>query len=193
MDAIEALRTRRSVWAYKADPVDKDAIETIVDCGRLAATAINIQPWEFVVVTDPALRKRIAATTDHGPFIADAPVCIVVLSKDTKYYVEDGCAATQNIPRGRACARARHVLGSGRQEALCGRHRRDGGRTRRPQAGEPDTAGASRGSERGREAAPGRRAPLGAVLDRDQGAVPNPAVPLPRTLRGRDCVAGRTR
>ncbi|MGA3166096.1 MAG: nitroreductase family protein [Terriglobia bacterium] len=69
-------------------------IEDIVDRGRLAATAINIQPWEFVVVTDPGMLRRIATTTDYGKLIADAPVCVLVLCSDTKYYLEDGSAAT---------------------------------------------------------------------------------------------------
>ncbi|MBN2308986.1 MAG: nitroreductase family protein [Candidatus Hydrogenedentes bacterium] len=97
MDAMEALRTRRSVRVYKPDAIDKDVLEAIIDCGRLAASAINIQPWEFIVVTDAAMRKRIADTTDHGKFIADAPVCVVVLAREGRYYLEDGCAATQNI------------------------------------------------------------------------------------------------
>ena len=97
MDAIEMLKTRRAVRAYTREPVPKETIEDIVDCGRLAASAINIQPWEFVVVMDPALRRKLAETTDHGKFIADAPVCVVVLCQDTKYYLEDGSAATENI------------------------------------------------------------------------------------------------
>lgn len=97
MDAMEALRTRRSVRNFAPDVIDKAVIEEIVDCGRLAASGINIQPWEFVVVTGEEMRRRIADTTDHGPFIADAPVCIVVVSKPEKYYLEDGSAATQNI------------------------------------------------------------------------------------------------
>lgn len=109
MDALEALKTRRSVRNYKSDPVPKDVIEDIIDCGRLAATGINIQPWEFVVVTDPTKRKQLADTTDHGKFIAEAPVCVVVLSKaDEKYFIEDCSAATQNIM---VAARA-HGLGS---------------------------------------------------------------------------------
>jgi nitroreductase len=108
MDAIEVLKTRRSVRAYKGEPVPRKIIEDIVDCGRLAATAVNIQPWEFVVVTDPELLRRIAATTDYGKFIADAPVCVLVLCRDTKYYLEDGSAATENIL---LAARA-HGLGS---------------------------------------------------------------------------------
>jgi nitroreductase len=74
----------------------------------LAPTANNVQPWEFVVVTDPELLRRIAVITEYGKFIADAPVCVVVLSRDTKYYLEDGSAATENIL---LAARA-HGLGS---------------------------------------------------------------------------------
>jgi len=97
MDAIEVLKTRRSVRAYTRAPVPRKIIEDIVDCGRLAPTANNVQPWEFVVVTDPELLRRIAVITEYGKFIADAPVCVVVLSRDTKYYLEDGSAATENI------------------------------------------------------------------------------------------------
>ena len=108
MDAIEVLKTRRAVRTYTREPVPKEVIEDIIDCGRLAATAVNIQPWEFVVVTDSAVRRKIANTTDYGKFIADAPVCVVVLCRDTKYYLEDGSAATENIL---LAARA-HGLGS---------------------------------------------------------------------------------
>ena len=73
MDAIEALKTRRCVRSFKPDPLQKETLEDIIDCGRLAATARNEQPWEFVVVTDPAMRKQIADATDFGKFIANAP------------------------------------------------------------------------------------------------------------------------
>ena len=108
MDAIEVLKTRRSVRAYSSEPVPKRIIEDVIDCGRLAATAINIQPWEFVVVTERGMLRKIAETTDYGKFIAQAGACVVVLCKDTKYYLEDGSAATQNIL---LAARA-HGLGS---------------------------------------------------------------------------------
>jgi len=97
VDAIEALRTRRSIRAYRDQSVEKEVLETIVDCARLAATACNDQIWEFVVVTDPATRARIADATDYGKFIAQAPACIAVFCKNEKYFLEDGAAATQNI------------------------------------------------------------------------------------------------
>ena len=97
MDALEALRSRRSIRSYENNPVKRDLIETIVDAGRLAATGRGVEPWEFLVVTDSGMRTKLAEICDYGKFISQAPVCIVVLCKDTKYYLEDGSAATQNM------------------------------------------------------------------------------------------------
>jgi nitroreductase len=109
MDALEALKTRRSVRKYEKRPVPRALLEEIVDCARLAATARNVQPWAFVVVTEPErLRSLAEATGVNGPFIAEAAACVVVLCEDTKYYLEDGSAAVQNLL---VAARA-HGLGS---------------------------------------------------------------------------------
>ena len=108
MDALEALRGRRSIRAYDPGwPVTREEILEIIDCGRLAATARNLQPWEFIVVTDPALRASLASMAVNGPFIAEAPVCIAVVCADGNYYLEDGAAATQNM------LVAAHALGLG--------------------------------------------------------------------------------
>ena len=108
MDARLALKTRRSVRSYKAEPVPPKIIEDIVDCGRLAATARNRQPWEFVAITDPAMRRQLADLIETGRFLAEAPVCLAVFCADTKYFIEDGAAAIQNLL---VAARA-HGLGS---------------------------------------------------------------------------------
>jgi nitroreductase len=97
MDAIEALRTRRCCRRYTDQPVAPALLEQIIDAGRLAATARNEQPCDFVVVTSAETRRRIADLSEHGKFIAESPACIAVIAKDTKYYVEDGSAATQNL------------------------------------------------------------------------------------------------
>jgi len=97
VDTLEAIKQRRSVRKYRPDPVDRALLEQLVDCGRLAPTAMAKEPWEFVVVTEEEMRSRIAGTTDYGKFIAQAPACIAVFCRNTKYYLEDGCAATENI------------------------------------------------------------------------------------------------
>ena len=103
MEALEAIKTRRSVRTFISKPVPRELIEQIIDGARLSPSANNGQPWEFVIVTDQTTREKIAGLTDYGRFIADAPVCIAVFCRDTKYYLEDGCAATENILIG-ACA-----------------------------------------------------------------------------------------
>lgn len=97
MEALTTLTTRRSVRKYKPDPLDRQALLQIVDAGRLAPTARNVQPWEFVIVTEQHRRQRLAEISEYGKFIAEAPACIVVLSRPTRYYLEDGSAATTNI------------------------------------------------------------------------------------------------
>ncbi len=94
---LELLKQRISVRKYSAEPVEREKLEEIIDVARFAPTARNEQPWEYVVVTEPKVRQAIAELTDYGKFIAAAPVCIAVFTKETKYYLEDGSAATTYI------------------------------------------------------------------------------------------------
>ena len=95
---IEAIKKRRSVRRFGPNPIDQEVIKEILDCARLAPTAINIQPWLFGAVTDTNLKREIAEITDHGKFIKDCAVCFAVFADVTqKYFLEDGCAATENI------------------------------------------------------------------------------------------------
>ncbi len=97
MDAIGIIRTRRSVRGYKDKPIAKEILEEIVDAARFAPTARNVQPWEFIAVTGSDILKKIAGLAENARFIAQAKACIAVFCADTKYYLEDGCAATENM------------------------------------------------------------------------------------------------
>ena len=98
MDAIECIKTRRSLRTYQDKAIPKGLLEDLVDCGRLAPSARNVQPWHFIVVTEREKLKRIGGIAATGPFIRDAAACIVICGdKGNKHLVEDGCAATENI------------------------------------------------------------------------------------------------
>jgi nitroreductase len=97
MEALEALRRRRSIRVYKDKPVPREIIEQIIDAARLAPTANNIQPWEFIVITEAQARRKIADLTDWGKFIAQSGACVAVYCKPVKHYLEDGSAAIENI------------------------------------------------------------------------------------------------
>lgn len=98
MDALEVLKQRRSVRTYLDKPIPKHILEDIVDCGRLAPSANNVQPWYFIVITDKERLKFISEKATYGKFIKDAAACIIVYcDKDNKHHLEDGAAATENI------------------------------------------------------------------------------------------------
>jgi nitroreductase len=96
-DTISSIKKRRSHRAYLAKPIEKEILEEIIDCARLAPSAVNIQPWEFLVVTDKTMLRKISDIATYGKFIKNAAACIIVLCKESDYYLEDGCAATENI------------------------------------------------------------------------------------------------
>ncbi|UCF32072.1 MAG: nitroreductase family protein [bacterium] len=98
MSGTQWIKKRRSHRTYRSDVPAEDVIRDILDCGRLAPTARNVQPWLLGAVTDEAVRRDIARLAEYGRFIADAPVCFAVFVRaDEKYFMEDGCAATMNI------------------------------------------------------------------------------------------------
>jgi nitroreductase len=59
MDALEAIRKRRSVRKYTGDPIPVEDLRMIVDAGRLAASGYNRQPWDFVIVTDRGVIEKL--------------------------------------------------------------------------------------------------------------------------------------
>jgi len=66
MDVFEAVRTRRSIRGYKPDPISDEDIKRVLDAARWAPSAANLQPWEFIVVKDPATRKKIQELVEEN-------------------------------------------------------------------------------------------------------------------------------
>jgi nitroreductase len=97
METIDAISKRASTRRYKPEPVARTIVEKLVDAGRCAPTARAVEPWEFIVVFNKEMLSRFGQMASNAPFIKDAACCIVVYCSDTKYYLEDGCAATENI------------------------------------------------------------------------------------------------
>lgn len=107
-NAIQVLQSRRSIRAYTDKPVERGIIEEIVDCARLAPTAMNDQPWDFVVLTAQVDLRRIPPMLGHAEFIASAAFAVLVLARESNYAVEDCSAATENL----LIAAAAHGIGS---------------------------------------------------------------------------------
>jgi nitroreductase len=95
MEALEAIRKRRSVRNYTGDPIPREDLEKIVNAGRLAASGNNRQPWDFIVVTDREMINKLKVAArwmdKAGAIIA------VVLDPTSRWWLEDGSAAVENM------------------------------------------------------------------------------------------------
>ena len=95
MDALEAIRKRRSVRKYTGEPIPREDLEKIVDAGRLAATGSNQQPWDFVVVTDREMIDQLKVAA--GWMDKAGAIVAVVMDPSSRWWLEDGAAAVENM------------------------------------------------------------------------------------------------
>jgi len=119
MDVLKAIRNRRSVRKYLDLPVEDEKLRKVLDAARMAPSWANMQCWRFIVVKNPATRKKISGMAFLESFfaplgykanpaqkaLAEAPVVIVACADPTrsgklggqKYYLTDVGIACQNL------------------------------------------------------------------------------------------------
>jgi len=82
MNFNELISKRQSVRQYEARPVEPEKILQCVEAARLAPSACNAQPWKFIVIDEPELKKEVAtATASMGmnKFAFEAPVIVAIV------------------------------------------------------------------------------------------------------------------
>jgi len=88
------FKARRSVRAFTDQTVSDEDIALMLRAAAEAPTARNIQPWEFVVIREKERLKTLTGlVSPNGALLGGADAGVVIICKDTKYYLEDGCAA----------------------------------------------------------------------------------------------------
>lgn len=76
MKFLDLVKARYSVRSYEMRPVEQEKLDYILECVRLAPSAVNFQPWRFAIVTDP--EKLAALKTAYArEWIQTAPCMIV--------------------------------------------------------------------------------------------------------------------
>lgn len=93
---------RRSIRRFETRPVEPEKIERILKAGMQAPSAHNLQPWEFLVITEQEKRDAVSKMSPWAGMVAKAPVTIIVIghqeNKDMeKYLPQDLGACTENI------------------------------------------------------------------------------------------------
>ena len=87
MEFNDLIRTRESIRDYDPEkPVKKEVLNKILDAGRMAPSACNYQPWEFLVVESPQMLEKVR-TCYHRPWFKDAPHILIVLGFKDKAWV----------------------------------------------------------------------------------------------------------
>jgi nitroreductase len=79
ISAIDLILKRRSVRKYRSEPVSEEVKDNILEAGRQAPSAVNFQPWHFIVVDDPVLKERLASTGRFRSFVKDCSFVVVGL------------------------------------------------------------------------------------------------------------------
>jgi len=90
MDVMTAIKTRRSIRAYKDKPIEDEKLKAVLEAARLAPSARNLQEWKFVVVRDKALREKLADAAHGQGFVGQAPVIIVACATKTDHVMPCG-------------------------------------------------------------------------------------------------------
>jgi nitroreductase len=96
-DVFDAVRTLLAVRGYQRTPVPEPLIRRIVEAGRLTGSGMNGQPWHFVVIRDADTLRRLGAVAPSGPYVAEAPLAIVVATDKSRFAVSDASRAIQSM------------------------------------------------------------------------------------------------
>jgi nitroreductase len=76
MDFYDAVSKRLSIRSYRPDPVPDDVLARVLEAGRLAPSAKNLQPWKFIVVRDESVREQLVPACRGQKFVGEAPIVI---------------------------------------------------------------------------------------------------------------------
>jgi nitroreductase len=109
LDVFDAIKERRSVRAFTDEKVSEKDVWQLIDAARWAPSAGNTQPWEFIIVKDPEIKRKLSDAALNQALIQKASVVIVVcadVSRSSRgygsrgehlYSIQDTAAATENI------------------------------------------------------------------------------------------------
>lgn len=112
---LDNIATRTSIRDYEARPVEKENIEKMLRAAMAAPTAMNKQPWHFVVVDQRNVLDALAGANPYAKMLKKAPLAIVVCGNTDKmiegggrdFWIQDASAATENL------LLAAHAMGLG--------------------------------------------------------------------------------
>lgn len=82
---LDLLRKRRSIREFTNQAIEPEKIDALIEAAVRTPTSRGLNPWDFIVVTDPEMLQRLGKAKAHGSgFVAKAPLAVVVAADTTK-------------------------------------------------------------------------------------------------------------
>lgn len=98
MDALEAIRQRRSVKYYDSShQISEKEIKTLLEHAMLSPTSFNMQNWRFLVVSDAEIKQQLKAAAWNQAQVSDASI-IIILCADLKCWAKNPERYWKNAP-----------------------------------------------------------------------------------------------
>lgn len=102
---IKALMSRKSIRSFTGESVDRESVEILLKAAMAAPSAMNSQPWVYIVVDDGAKKDALADALPYAKMLKSAGVGIVICgdmsralpSPMTDFWMQDCSAATENL------------------------------------------------------------------------------------------------
>jgi nitroreductase len=90
MDILPEILARRTIRAYSSTPVDKAALDRVLEAARLAPSAKNRQEWRFIVVQKKELRQLLQQAAFGQEYVGQAPVIVAACTTNIDYRMPNG-------------------------------------------------------------------------------------------------------
>ncbi|MCK9170690.1 MAG: nitroreductase family protein [Treponema sp.] len=74
------IEKRRSIRKYQSRKIEEDKIEALIESARLAPSGNNTQPWQFILIDDSGIIKKVAETAHNQQWIRTAPLLIACVA-----------------------------------------------------------------------------------------------------------------
>ncbi len=98
MDVFECVSTLSSIRSYIRKEAPEEVVKEVLEAGRLAPSAHNDQPWEFILIRDKSVLSDLERYCMSGGFISQVSFAVVVLTDpSSKWHEIDGTRAVQNM------------------------------------------------------------------------------------------------
>jgi nitroreductase len=97
MSVFESVRARIETREFKPDPVPEAVLQKILEAGRWSPSQRNRQPWHFIVVQERQTLTQLGAMAPSGPYLADAPLAIVIVTEGARVPLVDGTRAISSM------------------------------------------------------------------------------------------------